>query len=87
MPRKNKISISIKGEEQVVVKPLEFIEPIEEELLKPGFIVSRLPHAVTLAYEGYAIVVPPFANANHKVRVANVSKLSHLIPGVSVILE
>lgn len=87
MPRKTKVSISIKGQEHVEVKPLEVIAPIEEELLKPGFIVSRLPHAVTLAYEGYAIVVPPFANANHKVRIANVNKLSHLIPGVSVVLE
>ena len=52
-----------------------------EEMLDPGYLVSRQNHPVTLSYEGEALVIPP----RGRVRIANKAKLGGLTMGVAFI--
>lgn len=56
--------------------------PEEEKETKPGMIVSRLDHPVSLSYSGEGMMLPP----RGKEKIANINKLGKLPAGVSLIL-
>jgi len=52
-------------------------QEVEKEV-KPGWIVNRNHHEVTLSYDGEAMIIPP----RGKEKICNVDKLGGLAPNV-----
>lgn len=54
-------------------------------LPNPGKLISRLDHAVTIAYNGEGLVIPPRAQGKNAILVADKAKLGALPSGVECI--
>lgn len=55
------------------------------DMPNPGKLVSRLDHAVTIAYNGEGLVVPPRAQGKHAVVIADVNKLGAIPSGLQLL--
>lgn len=57
----------------------------DTEMSSPVSLISRLPHAATVSYDGDSIIIPPGAAGKNAVIVGNKNKLGALPKGVEAV--
>lgn len=87
---RNNIFLGVKGEPDTTIHVgvnNNFLQaadtPVEpkEAVTNPALVINRLPHNVTISYEGKAMIVAP----RERARIANLNKLGALPKGVTVV--
>jgi len=83
----SKVTLQIKGEPAISQGRNKYYQGVEpkkskpEKITKPGKVINRLPHDVTLSYDAGVIIIPP----RGREKVANFEKLGALPRGVMLV--